>query len=387
MKKIELLIRRIGVIGMFMLFKLFPIKKNRILLWSIHGTQYSCNPKYIAEYIINNNKDLECIFALNNVENVDVLDGIRKVKYKSILFYYYFCTAKVIITNTRIGFMFTKRKKQIYINTWHGVFGLKSIEKDVEESLPTLYIKFAKNDSKNLDLLISGSKMLTDIYKRSYWYDGEIFECASARNDIFYKELDKSIIDKVYKFCGLDSTKKIILYAPTYRNDLKYNFFDFDFDKIIKTFEKKYKNNYVLLIRLHPNMKGIYKVPNFGSNVIDVTDYQDMQDLLLVSDVLITDYSSSMFDFSLNFKQVQLYMPDVNSFKVKENKTLLCDPLNDLPYSVALNEEQLINNINNFDKIKYKNELKKFWKKIGSFEDGHGTENIVKRMVELINND
>ena len=201
MKKFILIIKEYITLGIIRIFNCFPIKNNKIFLYSYYGSQYGCSPKYISEYIVNNHSDkYDIVWAFNDVESKKDIKGIRKVRVMSLKYFYELCTSKVIITNFRTTEIFKKRKEQYYIQTCHSSLMLKQIEKDTEDTLPPHYVQMAKEDSKKLDLLLSGCKFSTDIFKRAFWYDGEIFEYGTPRNDILFKnqsDLKNRIKDKL----------------------------------------------------------------------------------------------------------------------------------------------------------------------------------------------
>lgn len=154
-------------ISIVSLFNLFPIKNNKVFIFSYYGSQYGCSPKYISQYLVENYpKDkFDIVWAFNDVEANKNISGIRVVKTMSLRYFYDLCTSKVIITNFRTTDLFKKRKDQYYIQTWHSSLRLKQIEKDAEESLPKSYIEQAKKDSPKCDLLLSGCS-LVQIYSK-----------------------------------------------------------------------------------------------------------------------------------------------------------------------------------------------------------------------------
>src|SRR5690625_2963044 len=160
------------------MFNCFPIKHNKIFLFSYYGAQFGCNPKYITNYIANHYQKgvFDIVWAFNNPESKDDEGKFRKVKTMSLRYFYELCTAKVVITNARTTNLYIKRKGQYYIQTWHSSLRLKQIEKDAADVLPDSYIQMAKKDSMKCDLLLSGCQFSTNIFKNAFWYHGEIFE-------------------------------------------------------------------------------------------------------------------------------------------------------------------------------------------------------------------
>ena len=363
------------------IFNCLPIRNNKIFLYSYYGSQYGCSPKYISEYIVKNYPDkYDIVWAFNDVKSKESIQGIRKVKIMSLKYFYELCTSKVIITNFRTTETFKKRNNQYYIQTWHSSLRLKQIEKDAEDTLPVHYIKMAKEDSKKLDLLISGCKFSTDIFKRAFWYDGEIFEHGTPRNDILVKS-DSNLNGMVKEKLKIDKDKKIILYAPTFRKNNNLEIYNIDYSKIINKLKDKFGGGWVFLVKLHPHLVSKSDELVYGKYVLDVTKYDDIQELLSIADVLISDYSSLMFDFALTKKPCFLYVPDLDEYI--ENDRGLYFAINELPFISVKNNDELASEIANFDSDKYDKDLKSFSSKIGSFEIGKCSEELEKKISKV----
>ena len=362
-------------------FNCLPIRNNKIFLYSYYGSQYGCSPKYISEYIVKNYPDkYDVVWAFNNIESKKDIEGIRKVKTMSLKYFYELCTSKVVITNFRTTEMFKKRKNQYYIQTWHSSLRLKQIEKDAEDTLPKHYIEMAKVDSKKLDLLMSGCKFSTDIFKQAFWYDGEIFEFGTPRNDILFRN-DMDLRNKIKEKLKIDKRKRIILYAPTFRKNNNLDVYNIDYSKIINKLKEKFEGDWIFLVKLHPHLISKSNELVYGENVLDVTKYDDIQELLSISDVLISDYSSLMFDFGLTKRPCFLYVPDLDEYI--ENDRGLYFAINELPFISVKNNDELASEIANFDSDKYDKDLKSFSSKIGSFEIGKCSEELERKISKV----
>ena len=363
-------------------FNIFPIKKNKIFIFSYYGNQYGDSPKYISEYLVENYpKDkFDIVWQFNDVDSHKDIDGIRKVKSMTLRYFYELCTSKVIITNFRTTELFKKRKDQYYIQTWHSSLRLKHIEKDAETSLQKSYVEMAKIDSKKCDLLLSGCKYSTEIFKRAFWYEGEIFEKGTPRSDMLLKN-NNEISEKVKKLLGISKNRKLILYAPTFRKGDSLEVYNVDYQKVIEATKKKYGGQWSFLVRLHPHLVSKSKDLIHGENVIDATKYDDIQELLVSSDILISDYSSLMFDFALTEKPCFLYIPDLEEY-IKNDRKLYFN-IKELPFINSLSNDDLINSINYFNDNEYKSKLKDFYNKIGNFEDGKACENLSKKIEKV----
>lgn len=360
------------------IFNHLPIKKNKIFIYSYYGNQYGCNPKYISEYLVENYRDkYDIVWAFNNMALREYIKGVRAVKNFSLKYFYEICTAKVIITNFRTTELFKKRKNQYYIQTWHSSLRLKKIEGDSVGSLKSKYIDMAKADSKKIDLLLSGCKFSTDIFKRAFWYDGAILECGTPRIDILINKklgVENRIKDKF----GIPIDTKIILYAPTFRKDNEIGVYNLDYERVMEEFQDVLGGNWIFLVRLHPHLVEKSKLIVHGHRVIDVTSYDDVQELLAEADVLISDYSSLIFDFGLTNKPCFLFVPDVEIY-TKKDRELYFD-IYKLPFSIARTNDELIEVINSFNKENYLNKLREFYEDVGSVEDGE----CCRRLCELI---
>lgn len=374
-------VKDIIISSIIRIFNCFPIKNNKIFLYSYYGSQYGCSPKYISEYIIKNypNK-YDVVWAFNDVNSKKHIEGIRKVKIMSLKYFYELCTAKVVITNFRTTETFKKRKEQYYIQTWHSSLRLKKIEKDTEDTLPSHYVEMAKRDSEKLDLLISGCKFSTNIFKRAFWYDGEIFEYGTPRNDILFEKTD-DLRNKVKDKLKIDSNKKVVLYAPTFRKDNDLSVYDIDYSRVIKKLSEKFGGEWVFLVKLHPHLISKSEELVYGDNVLDVTSYDDIQELLGISDVLVSDYSSLMFDFALTERPCFLYIPDVDEY-TKSDRKLYFD-IKELPFISVKNNNEFVKEIDNFNEVKYRDNLVNFFSKIGSFENGQCCKELEKKIDEV----
>lgn len=351
--------------------RIFPIDNKKIVISSFNGRGYGDNPKYVCEALDYKNKKL--IWLVKEYDH-SIPNHILQIKYESIKALYHLGTAKVWIDNSRKEIYVRKRKKQIYIQMWHGSIALKKIEKDAIDILSDKYVKRAINDSKMIDLMISNSNFSDKLFSKSFWYSGEILKSGSPRIDSFFNNKDEIIKEKFCERYKINKEYSFIIYAPTFRDSLSLECYKFDQEQLIKTFEKKYKKKFCLLLKLHPNLKGALKFENSNAlNIIDVCDYPDIYELMKISDYLITDYSSLMFEFPINGnKPVFIFASDLEKY----NREFYFD-LNQLPFSLATNSNELIHNIKEFDEKSYYNRIECFYEQLELFEDGRASQRIV----------
>lgn len=348
-----------------MLF-IFKVRKNRIFIMNNNGKGYGDSQKYISEEILNRNLNYEIFWAVTTLES-DFPKEIHKVKRNSLKYFYYLATSKILINNVRFPLFFVKRKNQFYIQTWHSPLRLKKIELDSSKSLSKYYKKTMKNDSKYIDVMISGCDFSYNIYRRAFLYDGDVLKTGTPRCDILFDNSTNKIYDKVNKNLKLSNNKKIILYAPTFRAKNDINSVMMDVNEIYN----KVKDDYQLIVKFHP----LEKECVINSDIINASKYPDIQELLCISDILITDYSSCLFDMLIAGKKCILLLKDLDDYLMKE-RNLYFD-IEEIPFPKAFNEAELLNIIYNYDKYYNQKAIDKFKKSIGLYENGDASKKIV----------
>lgn len=359
---------------------IFKIQNNKIVFDNFLGKGYGCNPKYIAEEIIKEQLDYELVWLVKDIKS-EMPQQIRKVKYGSIRALYELATAKVWIDNVRNYKGIDKKEQQFYIQTWHGSIGLKKVEKAVEDKLDPRYILQAKNDGKITNLMITNNMSQYEEFKQTYWYNGEVQCCGLPREDVLYKN-NKNITEKVYKYFNIESNRKIVLYAPTFRNESNGNVYMSQYEECCKALNKKFSSDYIMLVKMHPNVIMDSSFVKYNKNIKNATMYPDIQELISVADVVITDYSSVAFEAGIVNKKVFLIAKDFEEY-IKKERQFKFD-LNDIPFKIAKTESELIENINKFSYDEYKQRLKVFYDKIGFKYNDNAAEYIVKRIKNEI---
>ena len=357
------------------------VNPKRIFMSSYAMNKYACNPRAFTEYLLENHPDeYEIYWAFNKHIKIKDIDAkIHIVRRGTFAYFKALYTSKFIFNNHRHSKMYTffkKKKEQKYIMMWHGSFTLKKIEKDVAKQLGEHYVKRAIYDSKMCDLMLSNSRMYTELIKSAFWYDGEILENCIPRNCVLYDNDKKNAAyTNVRKVMGFAQDCRIVLYAPTFRGtskDLKY--YKIDWDRIIPKFEKMLGGEVKVLLRLHPNMSNIKDLSSITDykNVYNVTQAPDITEFLFAADAMISDYTSAMFDYMTLGKPCFIYAIDTEEydrgFYIK---------ISELPFSLATNNDELLKNISTFDFAKYKKDIEYFMREVwGLEEDGNACKRL-----------
>jgi len=355
--------------------RLLPIQKRRVLFVSFRGKQYSCNPRAISEALLKKAKgSLEIAWAFHEAEKFRFLekDGVKVLSDSSFEFLKYALTSRVIVTNTYYKPHLPRRKGQFFIRTWHGGGAYKRVGK--AQNLPFWERMFVKMQQEGANVYLSSSRAFTDMtIREAFGYTGEILECGMPRNDRLIKGEYQEAKKQVFEYLNLSKNTRLALYAPTYRDNMDaYGQYP-DFARMEKALKTRFGGEWKIAYRGHH----VYYKNNVQAECLNATDYMDMQDLLLSADVLITDYSSSIWDMSLMMKPVFLFCPDLNAYRAERD---FFTDIHSWPFPLSENDEELEKSILSFDEEKMKKAYENHHKTLGSFESGNASD-IVADMI------
>lgn len=378
MLKIKYLIENL-LAFLLILFRIFPLKK-RVIFSSFSGRQYSDSPKAISDYILENYPEIEVVWAFINPKDFLVDSKIIKVKYKSLRYLYYALTSRVYVDNVEIWSLLRFRKGQTAIETWHGGGAYKRVGID-RLDVGDAHKKHSVDKMNRMDIFLSSGRMFTEkVIRSAFGFKGEVLEVGLPRNDRL-KNSTKEDKNRIKEVLGIEADKKVLIYAPTFRNSLSLDPYSLDIEALNTALKEKFGGEWIVLLRLHYYMDNKLFKSN-AQNTIDVTSYPDMQELLMVSDLLITDYSSSMWDFSLNFKPCFLYATDIKEYSGERD---FYTAPKTWPFPLAESNESLLQNIKDFDITEYAKRVAEHHLAFGSSESGSATKIISDRIKEILN--
>lgn len=362
--------------------RLLPIQKNKIVVTSFYGRGASDNPKAIVDELVKRPEKLDIVWLANDPAHAGVPDGVRVVQYDTPQAIRELCTARVWVDNCRKGAR-VKKSGQYYMQTWHG-FALKRIERDVADQLSkedATYAQYAQRDSKQIDVIVSDSSFMTDIYLRSFWYDGPVVEYGAPRNDILIQPPAdaKQIVSKAL---GLPADCNLAMYAPTFRADGSLDAYNMDYHAVCAALQQRFGGRWIMLIRLHPHVMQKAKDLKFdGQITFDATAFDDMQLLLSACDAVVTDYSSLMFDFALTRRPCFQYASDIDAYKNDRNFYF---PIDETPFPLAKNNAEMVENIAAFDETDYHRQCDMFYEKMGFRADGQASARCADWILDKI---
>lgn len=359
-------------------FRLLPLR-NKVVFANFFGNPPGDDPKYIMEELLSQQPNLTYVWPVKDL-NFVIPDGLVKVRYNSLRYYYHVCTAKVWIFNIRNISHPPKRKGQLYIQTWHATTGLKTAEAAIEDVLDPEYVRIVKRDSADTDLMYTNNDSAYYQYTHLFWYSGPVYKTDVPRTGALMNRIDekRKIVHDFFQI----RNKKIALYAPTYRDSLETHLYIWDYDRVLKSLNDRFGHDYVLLIRLHPNVAHLDDCIAYGNTVINASRYPDMQELLATADVLINDFSSTMFEFAFLNKPVFLYAPDFDQF-IKQERNLFYS-FEELPFRINKDLDSLCADIQSFNESAYLNKCRAFYKRIGMEDNGMGSKILADYVIQFI---
>ena len=364
-----------------------PVCDNRIIFLTFRG-EYDCNAKWIVEELAKRDVPYELYWAINRkkiLDTIELPEGVIPVVKGRYNFYKALASAKIIVDNgiTTVHHNYTKKRKQILIETWHGSLGIKKFSPDANKD--KLWVKKAFKEARMTSYLISNSTFEDDVYRDSYWPKTPIWRMGHARNDILVEgntERVQAYRENIFHTYNLEPDTKICLYAPTFRDDGDMRPYKIDYDELAEALERRFGGKWVIMTRFHFRMRKLTEKMRLADHVINVSDYPDIMELLTCVDVGITDYSSWICDYLLTKRPGFLFATDMDEYQLEDRSFFY--PLTDLPYPLAVDNVQLIDNILNFDDTGFEEKCQAFLDDKGCMDDGHAAERIADAIEALM---
>ncbi|MFL6561450.1 MAG: CDP-glycerol glycerophosphotransferase family protein, partial [Bacillus sp. (in: firmicutes)] len=306
----------------FYVLGLLPVNKKIVIFESFLGKQFSDNPRAIYEYLQENQYPYKLYWSVDKKYLDNFKDkNLNCIKRFSIKWLFIMPRARFWVTNSRFPLWIPKPKHTTYIQTWHGT-PLKRLAADMEEVyMPgTTAEKYKKNfikEAKNWDYLISPNAYSTEIFRRAFQFDKEVLETGYPRNDFICKHNNQDTREKLVNNYGIPLDKKVILYAPTWRDDQFYEKgkYRFDINLDLDLMREKLGDNYVILFRLHYLISENLDLTPYEGFAYDFSNHEDIRELYLLADILLTDYSSVFFDYSNLRRPMIFYVYDIDQYR------------------------------------------------------------------------
>ena len=386
--KIKLILGKAIRLAYRFTYRLVPCDDKTVLFVSFHGRGYSDNPKAIYEYMRSQKRfaKYQFVWAIKHRREKNIqIEGAKIIEYFSIPYFFYLARSRYWIVNCKLPTYVLKKPGQIYLQTWHGT-PLKRLAHDIQlEEGASFYrsrmtadqmVHTYDVDVAKYTYMISPNHFSTEVFQSAFRINRErLIETGYPRNDILsnYTEKDKQDILKKY---GLPADKKIILYAPTWRdNQFNTSGYLFELKADFKMWKEILGEDYIILYKPHyliiNKMKKDKALEGF---VYEINADAEISELYIISDILITDYSSVFFDYSILKRPIYFYMQDIAEYH-HELRGFYLDIYKDLPGSIYETEKPMLEDITEgvFDYER----LDKFNERFNYLEDGKGAKRVV----------
>lgn len=394
----------------FMVCRIFPIKKNRISICTFEGKGgFGCNPKYIVEELHRRNEEYEFVWFVNDMQK-EFPPYILKVPNTLWSRAYWLSTSKAWIDNYRKPYGTCKRKGQYYMNTWHATIGFKSIGLWRGKAFSKMAYLVSKNDSDMIDDVVIDSEWCAEVYPKGMVYSGNYLWIGAPRCDVLYGDKTK-YKERFRQRYRISREAKAVMFAPTFREgvaDGKRSIFSeawtLDFERLLKNLKIRFGGEWYLCLRVHPQLASSVKRHQDSSlkgRMLDVSQEDDMYEILAAMDAFVTDYSSAAMDASYAHIPVFIYADDIEKYvndrgsmlwnlssasgrNVTNNKEMTPGIDTLLPYPVSCDNGELEEAILGFDEKKYIAMMKQFENAVQLVFDGKASIKAADRVEEYL---
>lgn len=370
----------------FKVFSKMNVKENWVICESFFGKSYSDNPKYIYEYISKNHPGkYKFIWVIN--KKTDIPYKHIRVKRFSIRYGYYLARCKYNVFNVRQPKWLKKREENVFLQTWHGT-PLKRLVFDQEEvtsAVPLFKAEFYKQ-SRDWDYLVSANRFSSKVFRSAFRYNKEILEYGYPRNDILCKSNRGELAIEIKEKLGIPRDKKTILYAPTWRDDEYYGSgqYKFQLELDLNLLKEELGDEYAILLRTHHYIADVLDISGYGDFVYNLSKYNDISEIYLISDILITDYSSVFFDFANLKRPILFFTYDLERYR-DILRGFYIDIESEVPGPLLFSSNEVVEAIKDIEQIdkEYGNRYNNFYDRFCSLDDGRASERIAKKVFGL----
>lgn len=367
-------------------FKKLKTKENWIIFESFQGKGYSDNPKYIYEYMQQSKMNYKFIWSLE--ETTKIPYNPKQVKRLSLSYYYYLARSKYWVINSRLPNYIDKGTNSIYLQTWHGT-PLKRLAGDMDDvHMPgtnaATYKRNFYNETQKWDYLISPNNYSTKIFKSAFWFDKNMLNIGYPRNDLLYNKDNEIDIKNIKTKMNLPTDKKVILYAPTWRDDEFYakGQYKFNLKLDLEQLQKKLGDEYIVILRMHYFIASKMDISAYKDFAYDMSHYNDIGELYLISDLLITDYSSVFFDYANLKRPILFFTYDIEKYR-NTLRGFYIDMEKEVPGPLVKTTDEIINTIKNIDNLndQYRERYETFYNRFCEWDDGKAAERAVYHLM------
>ncbi|SFE74897.1 CDP-glycerol glycerophosphotransferase [Alteribacillus iranensis] len=382
---------RLGYRGIFGLVGKLP-KKEIIVFESFLGKQYSCNPRAIYELLQKQDREYTYYWSIDHrFKSRFEEHGVQTIQRFTVKWFVVMMRAKYWVFNSRLPKWIPKPADTVYLQTWHGT-PLKKLALDMDEVLmpgttTEMYKRNFVAEASRWNYLVSPNSYSTDIFKRAFDFDETtqtMLETGYPRNDYLFHYTEEDV-RAIKERLQLPEDKKVILYAPTWR-DNEYHFigkYKFAIQMDLDRMREELGDDYVIVMRLHYLVSDKLDLTGYEDFAVDGSNYPDIRDLYIISDLLITDYSSVMFDYGVLKRPMIFYVYDIESYR-DQLRGFYFDFEKDAPGPLVKTTEDMIYYVKRADTIRteHQEQVEWFEETFHSLEDGYASDRVIQQVFD-----
>ncbi|WP_431804136.1 CDP-glycerol glycerophosphotransferase family protein [Halobacillus andaensis] len=374
----------------FQLVSYLPSKHNLVVFESFHGKQYSDSPRALYEYMKENTPSYTLIWSADRRHYEEFVErGLPVVRRFSLKWLLVMTRAKYWVTNTRLPNWLPKPKDTEYVQTWHGT-PLKRLAADMDEvHMPgTNTLKYKSNfikEANKWDYLVAPNQYSSEIFKSAFLFGKNMIESGYPRNDYLIQENNQETIDQIKEKLELPLDKKVVLYAPTWRDNQFYQRgkYKFDLSLDLQKMRDELGDEYVIVLRMHYLIAENFDLGPFEGFAFDYSKHEDIRDLYLISDLLITDYSSVFFDYANLRRPIIFYVYDIDEYR-DSLRGFYLDLEKEAPGPLAKTTEEVIDSIKEFERSGFElsGSFEQFYERFCAWETGESSKRVVETVFK-----
>lgn len=373
-----------------------------VVFESFQGRNYSCSPKAIYEYMLSCSEfaDYKYVWVFRDISaHGEFPSNTTLVEFDSKEAFEAYSKAGTWIVNSRLRDFLVPREDQKYIQCWHGT-PLKKIGCDIEcagnatSSVEDIHKEYTE-DAKKIHKFISPSDYTTEKLRSAFNLEAlgksdSVIQQGYPRNDALFN-ISEEYVEKIRQKLSLPENKKVVLYCPTFRdNQHNSNGYSLEIGMDFDALKEKFGNECIILFRAHYFVADKFNFDKYNGFIVNVSDYDDINDLYLVSNILITDYSSVFFDYANLQKPMIFYHYDFKDYKENIRDFYFGTAM--LPGIQASTQDKLEKALSDIfadmnkggnGLMRYISAIKMFNKRYNPVEDGHSTERTVKEIFNI----
>jgi CDP-glycerol glycerophosphotransferase len=349
------------------------------VVYNSFSGRYSDSPRAVYEALADRGGDLHHTWLAHPAHAQSFPPGTGTVPYGSPNCIAALEAADVLVSNDHVPLDWEKRPGAIYLQTWHGT-PLKRIHHDVRWA-PVGRLERLDADVALWDHLLSPNHTSSERLRRAFRFTGQIHEIGYPRNDLLSSPGRFAMREAVRAELGVPDGVRAVLYTPTWRDDVVFGASGpgFALQLDLHDFTRRLGRDHVLLLRLHSMVADQLDLPA-GAPVLDVSRYRDVRDLYVAADLLVTDYSSTMFDFAITGRPILFFTYDIDYYR-DELRGFYFDLTTEAPGPLLDTSEALVSAIRDLDAVaaEHCHRYARFQQTFCHLEDGHATDRVLER--------